>query len=258
MAEIDTSGPTVTRRINLASYPCPSKLSLSGNRLWVGYGCAGTWGGGVIGLDITAPASQPVEVGPGMYGAPLVAAAGDTLVTSGSDDSQGDLTVYDTSATPATLRGVIDGQTNALGTLKDLTLTSDGTKAIAAFDYWESYAYEARDTTTLTRARRYSGDETSTDPQAVAVSSDGAHIAGARGDTYGSAVALYDAAATTLTYTNADPNRAVLPGTLAFSGNDLFGVVRQQLTGELHLWRMQGRHLAGIHPDRDGSPRGEG
>ncbi|MGW4411743.1 hypothetical protein ACWEJ6_47515 [Nonomuraea sp. NPDC004702] len=76
--------------------------------------------------------------------------------------------------------------------------------------------------------------------QAVAVSPDDAHIAGARGDVYGSAVALYDATTTTRTYTNADPNLAVLPGTLAFSGNDLFGVARHQLTGELYLWRMQG------------------
>ncbi|MGW2215950.1 hypothetical protein ACWCSD_13255 [Nonomuraea sp. NPDC001684] len=115
VAEIDTSGPTITRRINLASYPCPSKLSLSGDRLWVGYGCAGTWGGGVVSLDVdvTAPEPQPVEVGPRTYAAPLVAAAGDTLVMSGSDDSQDDLTVYDTSTTSATLRGVIDGQTNA-------------------------------------------------------------------------------------------------------------------------------------------------
>ncbi|WP_432921394.1 YncE family protein [Microbispora sp. CA-135349] len=38
VAEINAADLTVTRRFNLAEYPCPTNLALSGNHLWVGYG----------------------------------------------------------------------------------------------------------------------------------------------------------------------------------------------------------------------------
>jgi YVTN family beta-propeller protein len=234
VAEIDTSGLTITGRINLAAYPCPSNLSLSGNRLWVGYGCTGTWGGGVISLDISAPASPPVKVGTSMYSAPLVAAAGNTLVVGEWDASQSDLMVYDVSVTPATLRGVIDGQTNHLGSLHDLTITPDGSMAVSAFN--TPYGYVGWDTTSLTKAHHYG---VGGDPQAVAVSPDGAYVAGGSG----SVIALYDAATSAQIHTGDSPAGALVPGNLAFAGSDIFGVLRDPYTSQLYLWRMQGATL---------------
>ncbi|MFC4120727.1 YncE family protein [Nonomuraea zeae] len=46
LVEIDTGTLAVTRRLDLAAYPCPATLSLSGDRLWIGYGCYATFGGG--------------------------------------------------------------------------------------------------------------------------------------------------------------------------------------------------------------------
>jgi YVTN family beta-propeller protein len=112
VAEIDTAALTIARRIALAAYPCPSHLSLSGSRLWVGYGCAPTWDGGILSLDLSATAPQPVRIATGLSGPPMVAAAGSTLVAGETGISPGDLRVYDVSADPATLRGVIDGHTH--------------------------------------------------------------------------------------------------------------------------------------------------
>ncbi|MEU7859081.1 hypothetical protein [Nonomuraea sp. NPDC049141] len=39
VVEIDTTTLVVTRRIDLAAYPCPTDLALSGEVLWTAYGC---------------------------------------------------------------------------------------------------------------------------------------------------------------------------------------------------------------------------
>jgi YVTN family beta-propeller protein len=230
VAEIDTAGLTITGRIDLAAYPCPSNLSLSGNRLWVGYGCT-AYTGDVVGLDTSAQASEPLQLDINLYAAPLVAAAGNTLVVGEGGTSQGELMVYDVSVTPPALRGVIDGQTNGLGTLHDLTITPDGSMAVSAFDI--PSGYEGWDTTSLTKVHHY-GEEGH--PQAVAVSPDGTYVAGGSG----SGIALYDAATTAQTYTGDNPGGVLVPGNLAFAGNDIFGVLREPHTGQLYLWRMQG------------------
>jgi hypothetical protein len=195
-------------------------------------------GGGVISIDITAPTSQPLKVGPSMYSAPLVAAAGSTLVVGAWDNSQSDLTVYDVSTTSATLRGVIDGHANSLGSLHDLTITPDGSMAISAFS--TPYGYEGWDTTSFTKVRQY-GDKG--EPQSVAVSPDGAYVAGARTVGSGSAIALYDAATSAEAYAGDNPTGTFVAGSLTFAGSDIFGVLRDQHTGQLYLWRMQGATL---------------
>jgi YVTN family beta-propeller protein len=131
VAEIDTAALTITRRIDLTAYPCPSNLALSGSRLWVGHGCGTSWSGGAISLDLSATSPEPVRILTNVSGAPLVVAAGNTLVVGEAQISPADLFVYDLSAGPATLRGVIKTESSYL---KDLAITPDGSMAVSAFE----------------------------------------------------------------------------------------------------------------------------
>ncbi|MFI6798436.1 hypothetical protein [Streptosporangium canum] len=242
VAEIDTAALTITRRIDLAAYPCPSNLSLSGDRLWVGYGCRFTAGGGVLSLDLSATAPEPVTVGVGTYSAPLVAAAGNTLVVGETDINPSDLMVYDVSVTPATLRGEIDGHTYNQGFLNDLAITPDGSMVISVFG--SPYQYDGWDTTSLTKIRTYGAEPTFDGyPNAVALSPDGSHVAGGRSPALGAGVALYDTVTAAKTYTNDSSVGEPVAGSLTFSGNDLFSVLKQPSTGRLYLWRLHGATL---------------
>ncbi|MEU4229120.1 tetratricopeptide repeat protein [Nonomuraea sp. NPDC026600] len=60
--------------------PCPTRLAQSGEWLWVGYGCDSNWDGGVVRLDLTVTAPQPIMVASGISGAPLLVANRGTLV----------------------------------------------------------------------------------------------------------------------------------------------------------------------------------
>jgi hypothetical protein len=154
--------------------------------------------------------------------------------------------VYDVSADPATLRGVIDGHTHFLGYLNDLAITPDGSMAISAFD--SPYVFNGWDTTSLTKVGTYGAEPTFPGhPQAVAISPDGAYVAGGRASgrlaLTGPDVALYDAATTAKTYTNENPVGELVQGSLTFSGTDLFGVLREPHNGPRHLWRLHGATL---------------
>ncbi|MGP3918673.1 hypothetical protein ACTWQA_43980 [Nonomuraea sp. 10N515B] len=245
IAEIDTQTLEVTRRIDLTAYPCPQSLTLAGNRLWVGHGCNDDWKGGVVGLDVSATAPEPARIPITLYRAPLVIAAGNTLVVGERGVSSADLLVYDAPSTTATLRGAVDGSTYALNNLQDLSITPDGAMVVSAFG--SPHRFEGWDTTSLTRVRTYGGESTwQAGATAVAVSPDGAHVVG--GWTYPTSdakrIALYDAATAERTYTNDTAIGEVLPGSLAFSGDDVFGVIEQRDTHQLHLWRMEATTLS--------------
>ncbi|MCM0673194.1 hypothetical protein NCC78_00390 [Micromonospora phytophila] len=243
LAEIDTAALTVTRRINLAAYPCPSNLSLSGDRLWVGYGCDGTWSGGILSLDLSAPASEPVRVpSSSMYGAPVVAAGGAKLVAGESGISPGSLRVYDVSAGTATLRGEISGHTHSLYNLIDLAITPDGSTAISAFG--SPYRYDGWDTTSLTKVRSYGSESPFPGyPYAVAVSPDGLHVAGGRDS--GPRVSVFNAATGAKTYTDDNRTGEIVRRAVTFSGSDVFAVLRNPSTNQFHLWRLHGATLPG-------------
>ncbi|MER5624848.1 hypothetical protein ABT061_27825 [Streptosporangium sp. NPDC002544] len=244
VVEIDTAALTITRRIDLAAYPCPSNMSLSGDRLWVGHGGCSDWTGGVVSLDLSVSTPQPVMLVDGMHGAPLVAAAGDTLVVGDTGHSPSDLLVYDVSTTPTTMRGEIDGFTYDHGSPPDLAITPDGSTVFSAFGPPERY--EGWDTTSLAKVRTYGAEPFPTFagyPVAIAISPDGAHIAG--GWLYGSSrgIALYDTGTTEKIHAQDNPAGEMVRGSLAFSGTDVFAVLREEFTDRLHLWRLAGPTL---------------
>ncbi|MET9344742.1 hypothetical protein [Nonomuraea sp. NPDC003804] len=239
VAEIDTDTLAITRRIDV-EYPCPTNLSLSGTQLLVGYGhgyeCDGP-GGGVFSLDLSAEAPEPVQIQNGFSRAPLVAAAKNTLVVSLDNQLPAHLFVYDLNGSSATLRGTIDGSmyNPDLSGPIDLTVTADGSTLVTAFGNPEQF--ESWNTTTLTRVRTY--QPPALYPHAVAVSPDGAHIAGGSYDR----VRIYNTATAESAYTDDNQTGNVVPGSLTFSGPDVLGVIRAANTGRLYLWRVQGALL---------------
>ena len=239
VAEIATDTLTVTRRIALADHPCPSHLALAGTRLWVGYGCGQAYGG-VVGLDLTVADPQPYWLAFNMYGAPVVAAAGSTVVAGELGLGPGSLEVYDVSTTPATKRGEISGHTHDLGDLNDIAISPDGSTVYSAFNSPDQF--DAWDTTTLARLRSYGADEYSNGiPKSIALSPDGAHLAGGR--ISGPFVSVFDAADTTKTYADSNPTGETVPRSLAFSGTDVFSVLRGWSNGQFYLWRLEGALL---------------
>ncbi|MEV7808735.1 hypothetical protein AB0O28_37860 [Microbispora sp. NPDC088329] len=239
VAEIDTAELTVTRRIDLAEYPCPTNLALSGNHLWVGYGCD-QWDGGVVRLDTSSGhRSRPVQVA-STYSSPKVAAAGNTLVVGDSGLSPASLSVYDVNTFRTTLRGIIDGHDYHTGFLGDLAITPDGSTIIAAFP--DSDEYFAWDTTSLQKVRAYGAEPVSGRySPVVAVSADGTHVAGGRGTRSGLGVTLYDGATAAPVYsgTRTDHGGLMDLRSLTFSGDDLFAVWKDLANHHLHLWRLE-------------------
>lgn len=234
VVEIDTATLAITRRIDLAAYPCPTNLAQSGDWLWVGYGCVLSYDGGVLGLDLSVPTPEPIVVASDLHGAPVVAAGGSTLAVGETGSSPSDLFIYDVSGIP-TLRGEIDGHTYATSSPVELVVTLDGSNVLSASA--SPYHFERWDATTLTRVRSY-GEEPDFPgfPMAVAISPDGAAIVGGRA--YGTDITLYDASTGTKTYAEDNEVGDVVAGSVAFSGTDVFAVLRSSYD-RLHLWRLE-------------------
>ncbi|AWS43127.1 hypothetical protein [Streptosporangium sp. 'caverna'] len=236
VAEIDTASLAVTRRIDLSAHPCPSTLALLGERLWVGHGCD-NGPGGVVGLDLSAatPAPTPMAVGGEHLSAPVLAAAGDTLVVGETGTHHADLLVYDVGDGTPELRGTIDGRRWRIDYLSDLALTSDGSTLVAAADAPGHFA--RYDTTTLTRLGTY-GDGWDGYPSAVAIGSGGAYVAAGR--QWGSTdLTLYDAATGVAMFSADQPDAELLQDGVAFSGSDVFALLRNS-ANRLLLWRVTG------------------
>ncbi|MFB9882112.1 hypothetical protein ACFFMN_29665 [Planobispora siamensis] len=231
VAEIDTATRQITRRFDLAAHPCPSTLALTGERLWVGY--SGCGADGVLGLDLSVAAPEPSPFEVPLKAGPYLAAAGNTLVVGEGAGSPADLFVYDVSGSAPVLRGEIDGHAYGNHRLEDVAVTSDGQHIVSAFAV--PYSFDVWDATTLTRVRGHEGPEFDGWPVAVAISSDGAHIAGGRHT--GLEMTLYDAASGAKIYAEDTPVGEVVSGSVAFSGRDVFSLLKSS-TDRLYLWRL--------------------
>ncbi|WP_329428044.1 hypothetical protein OG339_01290 [Streptosporangium sp. NBC_01495] len=240
MIEIDTVTVTVTRRIDLTAYPCPSNLALAYDRLWIGYGCGEAGEGGVVGLVLSATTPTPVRVGPGTTQPPLVAVARNTLLAGEPGVTPATVRVYDISTTPATPRGEIRGDANGLPPLRDLALTEDASAALSVLA--DTRRFDAWDTTTLTQARAYDSGGLSEHglPAAVAASPDGAYVVGGWNSSSGDTAELvvYDATTAEVIYAADHRGKALVAGSIAFYGTLTWGVLKEPDTGRMHLWRL--------------------
>ncbi|MBE3011691.1 hypothetical protein IL992_21160 [Microbispora sp. NEAU-D428] len=236
VVEIDTADFTVLRRMDLSAYSCLGQPSLAGDHLWVAYWCGRGEKGGVLGLDLSAAAPEPVVIAEGVYyDTPHIAAGGSTLVVGMPGAGKADLMVYDVSTTPATLRGTIDSATSHYGYLRDLAITPDGSMVIAPVED----RYEGWDTTSLTKIRTFAGEPApGAFAKAVAVSPDGEHLAGGSASP-GSTIALYDTATAERTHTYNTPFYTEVTTSVAFTGsNDVVSLTVEMTTGRLYLWRL--------------------
>ncbi|GGL18911.1 hypothetical protein Sme01_47700 [Sphaerisporangium melleum] len=236
--EIDTVTVTITRRIDLAAYPCPSNLVQSYDRLWVGYGCGQAGEGGVVGLILSAAAPTPVPIGPGTTRPPLVAVARNTLVTAEPGVTPAVIRVYDVSTTPATPRGEIRQDTGGLPPLRDLALTEDGSTALSASA--DTHRFDAWDTTTLAQARPFGDSESSDHGLAAAITADpdGAYVVGGRNSSDTAELVVYDATTAEVIYATDHQGKELVAGSIAFYGTLIWGVLKEPDTGRMHLWRL--------------------
>ncbi|NBE95645.1 hypothetical protein FE391_18120 [Nonomuraea sp. KC401] len=234
VAEIDTASLAIVRRIDLSAHPCPSTLALLGERLWVGHGCE-TGHGGVVDLDLSAATPAPATVGGEHLRAPELAAAGDTLVVGRTSLHHADMLVYDVGDGTTELRGTIDGEEWRMDYLRDLTLASDGAALFSAAD--TPGHFTAYDTRTLAATGTY-GDGWDGYPSAVALGSGGTYLAAGR--QWGSTdLTLYDAATGSAMFAADQPDAELLPDGVAFSGTDVFVLLRSS-ADRLLLWRVTG------------------
>ncbi|MFI7111581.1 hypothetical protein ACIBK9_35080 [Nonomuraea sp. NPDC050227] len=238
--EIDSTTLAISRRIDLTAYPCPSSLAQAYDRLWIGFGCGGAGGGGVLGLVTSAATPTLVRVGPATTGAPLVAVAGNTLVAGESGVSPATVKVYDISTTPPTSSGEIRGDANGLPALRDLALAEHGATALSALN--DTRRFDAWDTAALTRGRAYDnngfGDQGV--PVTVGASPNDAYVVGGWNSPAGDAAELvvYDATTSEVIYTAAHQGKTVVAGSVEFYGTVTFAVLKEPGTGRMHLWRL--------------------
>ncbi|MEU4835933.1 WD40 repeat domain-containing protein [Streptosporangium sp. NPDC023615] len=240
VAEIDTATLEITRRVDLAAYGCPSSLALTGERLWVGYGgCGGSTG--ALGLDLSVTTPEPVPFEVPLKSGPYLAAAGNTLVVGEGGGSPADLFVYDVSGAAPVFRGEIDGHAHAHDRLNDVAVTPDGSRVISAFVLPD--AFEMWDADTLARVHDYEkGPEAEGYPATVAVSPDGAYVAGGRNQFSAGRMTLYDTASGAEIHAANSPEGEIVDGSAAFSGRDVFSLLKTD-SDRLHLWRLQDVNL---------------
>ncbi|SEG19346.1 hypothetical protein SAMN05444920_102151 [Nonomuraea solani] len=235
VVEIETASLAVTRRIDLA-HLCPSTLALLGERLWVGHGCD-IGPGGVVGLDLSAARPVPVAVGGEHLRAPVLSAAGDTLVVGQAHLHRTDMLVYDVGDGTPELRGTIDGDEWDMHYLSDLALTADGTTLFSAAD--TPGHFTRYDTRTLVPTGTYGDDDDWYGyPSAVALGSGDAYVAAGR--QWGSTdLTVYDVATGEAMFAADQPDAELLPNGVAFSGPDVFVLLRSS-ADRLLLWRVTG------------------
>lgn len=240
VAEVDLARLRIVRRIDLAGYPCPSNLALSGGRLWVGYGCD-SWGGGVLSVDVTARTPAPVAVAGNLYGAPAIAVAGSVLAFGERGLSPATAEVWSIgTGGAATRRGSVPANWGDASNLQDLALSPDGRLLVTAAGY--PYRHVGWDTTTLAEVRSY-GDGIGYYPNSVAFSPDGSQLAAGRGS--GPSVSIHDTATAATLYQDDLPVDELVPATLAFAGGDVVGAVHNWELGSYSLWVLRGAALPG-------------
>jgi WD40 repeat protein len=238
VTEINTADLAITRRIDLTAYPCPGRLALSGNWLWVSHGCPAASSGGALGLDLSTATPQPVPIPTGgLANPPQIAAAANTLVVV----DFWNLRVYDLQDGALTLRGAIDSYDHELWNgWGAVALAPDG---LTAYTPGSANDINTWDLTTLTKARSYGKEEGVLGYGNITVSPDGTQMAVSRDtdDVNDEPLVLFDV--DTGVKAQLFDQSLIWTHGLAFSGSDLFAVVEKTIDRSFHLWRLHGASL---------------
>ncbi|MEV4798557.1 hypothetical protein AB0K18_00980 [Nonomuraea sp. NPDC049421] len=230
--EVDIATLAITKRVDLAAYPCPSTLAQSYERIWVGYGCGQAGQGGVVALELWRPTPALVPIGTGTTQPPLLAVKGNTLLAGEPGAGPASIKVYDVSADVATTRGEIRADTS----LRDLAVAHYGDTALSA--PVDSDRFDAWDTTTNARTRAYDRPGEQGAPAAVSASPDDDYVVGGwnRGDA--AELVVYDQGTSEVIYSAEHEGKALVPGSIAFYGVLTYATLKDPDTGRLHLWRL--------------------
>ncbi|AWS40912.1 hypothetical protein DKM19_05625 [Streptosporangium sp. 'caverna'] len=238
VTEINTADLAITRRIDLTAYPCPDRLALSGNWLWVSHGCPAASSAGALGLDLSTAVPQPVPIPTdSLVEPPQIVAAANTLVVADFWDLQ----VYDLQDGALTLRGAIDSYDYALWDgWGEVALAPDG---LTAYTPGSANDLNSWDLTTLTKARSYGKEEGVLGYGNITVSPDGTQMAAFRdtNNVNDEPLVLFDV--DTGAKAQLFDQSLIWAHGLAFSGSDLFAVVEKTIDSSFHLWRLHGARL---------------
>ncbi|MFL6077089.1 MAG: hypothetical protein ACJ73S_27155 [Mycobacteriales bacterium] len=175
IAAIDTTTLTETARYATPAQTCPTTLARTGRYVWFGYGCAGSWSGGIGRLDTAAspPAVTLNQQGTATFqGAPLVSAA--TADTGPVVAGQPHLSLSDTDVYTVAGGALQPGASGTVAgsNLVDQALSPDGSLLLTAAGSQNGISGFA--TTDLSGRGAYG---TGHYPNAVEVSPDGQYLA---------------------------------------------------------------------------------
>lgn len=191
ISTIDTETLKETARYATEPQTCPTHLGRTGAVVWFGYGCEDSWNGGIGKLDLAAtPPVSLDEQGDTLFqNAPIVRAAGTTLVAGQLATSLSDVHVY-RSANGVLTPGASGEVTGS--NLADVGLSPDGATAYTAAG--SRTAVQAFATENLSGRGSY---ETGPYPNAVATSKDAVHVAAGAYTTRTKAVNIFRSGQTT-------------------------------------------------------------
>lgn len=236
ISEIDTTTLTETTRFSTAPYPDPTSLVIAGKKLWFScYQSDGTnCGDSIVSADLDG--TNQTEAISGWFFATVLAAGGtndNLLAVADTYQEPSAIRVYDVSGSSPTLVSstAFDNEPEFVD---GMAFDPSGANLLVTAGY--PYYVEALATSTLLPSGEY---PTGPYPSAVAVSPDGANVAGGVDSPNGKTdVYVFPSGTTTPLRTWEIGGYEVPPNSLAFSpdGSDLFALADDASSGHVDFY----------------------
>jgi hypothetical protein len=229
ISKIDTVTLTETSRVSVAPLSLPTNLALAGGKLWFAHSCGSGGGTGSINTDGTGVTDETTLPG---YCPVFATTQGDSdlLATGDSGISPTTLHVYDVSTAPPTLVKSAWNPGGA-GNLRSLAFSPDALNVLSASG--APYMIQSFLASDLTLAGTY---PTGPYPIAVAVTDDGAYVAGGADASYDEDIFVFPIGNTTpvRSWDFDSTSKSLVAGGLAFSpdASRLFAVSNNTTTGK--------------------------
>lgn len=226
ISEIDTTTLTETSRFATTGMSAPRWLALAGGRIWFSYNCNNSGGVGSAALDGTDLQS---ELGSASSCNTFATSATDANALAGSDVGGSSVSLYNVSSGSP----VVTGSSFSPGgsaNIAQLLFNPDGSDLFIASG--SPYSVQSFSVADFTLSGAYA---TGPYPNAVALSDDGAYVAGGADAYYNPDVFVFDSATgEAIRQWNFGDGYTLLPGALAFSpdASRLFAVTKNPATGK--------------------------